>query len=80
VCIRLRSHRECKLLNLVCLAPVGALGLDDALGADQPVRRTREPVCVLVHVQAGRLDEVARVRAVPLLHPSLLEQQSICNP
>jgi hypothetical protein len=35
---------------------------------------------VLVHVQAGRLDEVARVRAVPLLHPSLLEQQSICNP
>lgn len=35
------------------LAPVRALGLDDALRADQPVRRAREPVCVLVHVQAG---------------------------
>ena len=46
------------------LLPVGALGLDHALSADEPVRRSSEPGCVLVHVQTSLLDEVARVRAV----------------
>ena len=51
-------------LKMHLLLPVGALGLDHALSADEPVRRSSEPGCVLVHVQTSLLDEVARVRAV----------------
>jgi len=51
-------------LEVHLLLPVRALRLDHALGADEPVRRACEPGRVLVHVQAGLLDEVACVRAV----------------
>ena len=51
-------------LEVHLLLPVGALGLDHALGANEPVWRSSEPGRVLVHVQASLLDEVARVRAV----------------
>ena len=46
------------------LLPVRALGLDHALGANEPVWRACEPGRVLVHVQTCLLDQVARVRAV----------------
>ena len=51
-------------LEVHLLLPVGALGLDHALGANEPVWRSSEPGRVLVHVQASLLDEVARVRAI----------------